>query len=201
MKLYRFTRTQENSQQFWRENLVSHVGYQRGASISVKDNGALPKTQKPKMRKPNLWSLRDGKRAKMRICVAIWSTGPPPSTKICSYTNGIFLVKKDFIRPNKKSQNHVLTLATVLKARQKKTETITMPPVRSKRGTGYSQVELDSLLNLLEQHLPISGTEWDRVEAAHKVKFPLEDRSRDSLKCKFQDLYRTKIPTGDPFIP
>ena len=60
---------------------------------------------------------------------------------------------------------------------------------------------MDSLLNLLEQHLPISGTEWDRVEAAHKVKFPLEDRSRDSLKRKFQDLYRTKIPTGDPFIP
>ncbi len=57
------------------------------------------------------------------------------------------------------------------------------------------------MLDLLEEHLPISAIEWERVETAHKIRFPAEDRSRESLKRKFQDLYRTKIPTGDPFIP
>ncbi len=76
-----------------------------------------------------------------------------------------------------------------------------MPPAQIKRGIGYSQVELESLLDYLEEHLPISGIEWERVDTAHKAKFPTEVRSLESLKCKFQDLYQTKIPTGDPFIP
>jgi len=94
------------------------------------------------MRIHNLWTLRDGKRAKMCICVAIWSTGPPPSTKICSYTNGIFLVKKDFIQPNKKSISGIDVLLKLLK-RNHSSPTVLF-------GAGYSQVELDSLLNPLE---------------------------------------------------
>ena len=76
-----------------------------------------------------------------------------------------------------------------------------MPPNRTKRGAGYCQIEIDSLLDLLEEHLPLSTTEWERIEHLHRCRFPAEDRTQESLKRKFQDLYRTKAPTGDPNIP
>ncbi len=72
---------------------------------------------------------------------------------------------------------------------------------QSKRGAGYSQVELDSLLDLLEKHLPISGIKLERVEMAHKIRFSAEHWNWDSLKQNLQHLYRTKMPTGNPFIP
>ena len=56
-------------------------------------------------------------------------------------------------------------------------------------------------IDTLEEHLPISNIEWERIEHLHKCNFPGEDRTKESLKRKFQDLYRTKIPTGDPHIP
>ena len=76
-----------------------------------------------------------------------------------------------------------------------------MPPSRAKRGSSYTQVELDSFLDLMEEILPLSSQEWERVETLHRVNFPNEDHTRESLKRKFQELYRTKIPTGDPNIP
>ncbi len=76
-----------------------------------------------------------------------------------------------------------------------------MPPVKSTQGVGYSQMEIDSLLDLLEEHLPIASMEWERIENLHKCNFPTEDRRREFLKQKFQDLYRSKIPTGDPSMP
>ncbi len=62
-------------------------------------------------------------------------------------------------------------------------------------------MEIDSLLDLLEEHLPIASIEWERIENLHKCNFPTEDRTRESLKRKFQDLYRSKIPTGNPSMP
>ncbi len=79
--------------------------------------------------------------------------------------------------------------------------TSNMPPTQSMRGAGFSQVELDSLLDLLKEHLPISCIKWERVETAHKRRFPAEDWSCDLLKREFQDLYCTKMPTGDLYIP
>ena len=76
-----------------------------------------------------------------------------------------------------------------------------MSRVKTKRGVGYSQMEIDTLLDLVEEHLPISNIEWERIEHLHKCNFPGENRTKESLKRKFQDLYRTKIPTGDPHIP
>ncbi len=76
-----------------------------------------------------------------------------------------------------------------------------MLPSRNKRGSGYCQVEIDSLLDLLEVHLRISSMKWERVETLHKINFLAEDQTHELLKWKFQDLYCTKIPTGDPFIP
>ena len=76
-----------------------------------------------------------------------------------------------------------------------------MPPSRSKRGVGYSQIEVDSLLDLLEEHLPVCNAEWRQIADLHKCNFPAKDCSVDSLKRKYQDLYRVKMPSGDPFMP
>ncbi len=63
------------------------------------------------------------------------------------------------------------------------------------------QTETDSFLELMEEYLPFSSLEWGHVEMLHRINFPGDDQSRDSLKRKFQDLYRTKVPTSDPNIP
>ena len=76
-----------------------------------------------------------------------------------------------------------------------------IPHSRSKRGAGYSQAETDSLLDLLEEHIPLSSMEWENIERLHKCRFPTEDRTCESLKWKFQELYRTKPATGSSFIP
>ncbi len=66
----------------------------------------------------------------------------------------------------------------------------------SQQGSGYRQVEINSLLDLLEVHLPISSMEWERVEMLHKINFRAEDRTRELLKRKFQDLYHTEYRPG-----
>ncbi len=76
-----------------------------------------------------------------------------------------------------------------------------MPPFKNKQGVEYSQMEIDSPLYLLEEHLPRASMEWEWIDNLHKCYFPSEDRTRESLKQKFLDLYRSKIPTGDPSMP
>ena len=75
-----------------------------------------------------------------------------------------------------------------------------MPP-RKKRGMGFSQTELDSLLDVIEEILPIGMGEWDDVERQHHSMYPDRDRNRDALRRKFAKLYLKKIPTGDPKCP
>ena len=76
-----------------------------------------------------------------------------------------------------------------------------MAAMRTKRGVGYSHAELDSLLDVIEEILPLSSMDWDLVTRNHKTKYPDEDRKAESIKRKFQDLYRTKMGTGNPHIP
>ena len=69
------------------------------------------------------------------------------------------------------------------------------------RGLGFGKVELDSLLDLLEEHLPIGQMEWERVSNKHDERYPSVERTVDSLRRKFASLYRKNLPTGDPDIP
>jgi hypothetical protein len=71
----------------------------------------------------------------------------------------------------------------------------------TKRDTGFSAAETNNLLELLETILPIGGEEWDRVEREHEKLWPTQKRTKESSKCKFQSLYRTKMATGDPNCP
>lgn len=69
------------------------------------------------------------------------------------------------------------------------------------RGAGFSQPEVEVLLNVLENELPLCQEEWQVVFEKHRKSFPKANRTLDSLKRKFNALARVKMPTGDPNMP
>jgi hypothetical protein len=46
--------------------------------------------------------------------------------------------------------------------------------------------------------VPISSSEWERVWNQHIFFFPNRNQTTKSLKCTFQKIARTKIPTCEP---
>jgi hypothetical protein len=69
---------------------------------------------------------------------------------------------------------------------------------KGKRGYKFTAPELEILAEAIEKIVPISATNWDKVWEEHNERFPDLNRTSDSLKCKYQEMARTKIPTGDP---
>jgi hypothetical protein len=65
----------------------------------------------------------------------------------------------------------------------------------------YSSNEIQGILRAIEAILPVHGEEWEEVAQIHAQHFPTMQRTSDSIKRKFQALYRSKKPTGDPFCP
>ena len=61
--------------------------------------------------------------------------------------------------------------------------------------------ELDIFLDIVEETLPLSVTQWERVAETHNLRYPNKGRSVESLKRKFKELHIKKIPTGDPHCP
>jgi hypothetical protein len=57
------------------------------------------------------------------------------------------------------------------------------------------------MLDIIEKYLPLGGEMWEQVVTEHNQTYGENDRDATSLKKKFQDLYKKKIPTGDPHIP
>jgi len=72
---------------------------------------------------------------------------------------------------------------------------------KKSRTSNFRAAELDIMLDFIEDVLPIGGQEWEKVEALHLERFPDSKRTAHSIKRKFQDLYRVRMPTGDPDIP
>ena len=70
-----------------------------------------------------------------------------------------------------------------------------------RRGVSFAKTELDYLLDVLEEILPIGPMEWEIVETKHNAIFEEKQRTKETLKRKFQNLYLTRIPTGDPTCP
>ena len=66
------------------------------------------------------------------------------------------------------------------------------------RGTNFTRDEINSFLDIVEDVLPLSSTQWERVAATHLARYPRKGRNVDSLKRKFKELYGKKIPTRDP---
>jgi len=69
------------------------------------------------------------------------------------------------------------------------------------RGRGYTIAEIDCLLEIIEDILPIGRNDWDRVTQCHSSYYPGHSRTCEMLKRKFVSLYNHKKPTGDPSCP
>jgi len=79
------------------------------------------------------------------------------------------------------------------------------PPQRhiqkdTKRGVGYSEIEVGNFLKLLEEHQPIGPSAWTVVMDIHNIRNQTS-RTTESLKRKFKQLHQSRPKTGDPFIP
>jgi hypothetical protein len=72
---------------------------------------------------------------------------------------------------------------------------------KGKRGFKFTIQELKSLVEAVEELVPISNTEWEWVWDRHMALYPKQDWTMESLKCKFQEMARSKIKTGDPNMP
>jgi hypothetical protein len=72
---------------------------------------------------------------------------------------------------------------------------------KEKRGLKFTIRELESLVETIEELVPIGNTEWERVWDRHVALYPEQDRTVESLKWKFQEMVRAKIKTGDPNMP
>jgi hypothetical protein len=77
-----------------------------------------------------------------------------------------------------------------------------MAPKKNGRGMTFQTCELNTLLTLLEEKLPIGGDQWDTVMLEYNRNVPKERaRDVDSLRTKFKGLKNKKKPTGDPDCP
>ena len=72
---------------------------------------------------------------------------------------------------------------------------------KKQRGKGFSTTEVESLLESIEEVLPIGQNEWDSVVSKHYCFYPDMNHDRASLDRKFKSLYNHKKPTGDPTCP
>jgi hypothetical protein len=73
----------------------------------------------------------------------------------------------------------------------------------SGRSAAYSQWEIDLLLKLVAQLLPIGSEQWEALGDQFRACLPMgmAVRDTDSLKAKFKTLRLHKKPTGDPDCP
>lgn len=53
----------------------------------------------------------------------------------------------------------------------------------------------------VDEIVPVGNPEWERIWERHNSCYPNQDRTVESLKRKFQELAKKKIPTGDPNCP
>jgi hypothetical protein len=60
--------------------------------------------------------------------------------------------------------------------------------------TTFENNEVQSLLKLVEENVPVRLHEWDLIYSKHQQSFP--SRTRESLKRKFTSLLRTPVPEG-----
>jgi hypothetical protein len=75
-----------------------------------------------------------------------------------------------------------------------------IPPTR-RHGFQFRAEELDDLMDLVENFLPISGQNWQAIANVHLENYRREARTAESLRRKFQEISRRTGPTGDPNCP
>ena len=70
------------------------------------------------------------------------------------------------------------------------------------KSKSYKSNEIAVMLDVIEEKVPISCGEWQRVAAIHNARYRGDEkRTHESIKRKFYDMAKTRAPTGDPRIP
>jgi len=82
----------------------------------------------------------------------------------------------------------------------------TTPPRRraprtGERGRGFTAKEVDDLLTVMEEIIPVGGEDWRLVSDKHNETWGFMKRKEDGLRRKFAKLYTSGPPTGNPNIP
>jgi hypothetical protein len=72
---------------------------------------------------------------------------------------------------------------------------------QQKRGYKFALSKIGSLLKVIKAIAPIRNPDWEKIFNKHASHYPMKDRTVESMKCKFQELAHTKIPTEDPNMP
>jgi hypothetical protein len=75
------------------------------------------------------------------------------------------------------------------------------PITKARRRYKFTVSEIEHLLETVEDVIPIGNPDWERIWQEHSARYPTLERTADSLKRKFQELARKKVPTGDPNCP
>jgi hypothetical protein len=74
-------------------------------------------------------------------------------------------------------------------------------PPKGKRGFKFTIIEMENLLNVIKEMVLSGNPNWERVWDSHTTCYPKKERTAKSLRQKFQELARKKMPTGDPNCP
>ena len=64
----------------------------------------------------------------------------------------------------------------------------------------YSDVELESLMELIVEILPIDSEQWNTVVTKHAVDWPYE-RTKKSIRNKYNAIKKKRSSTGNPNMP
>ena len=67
--------------------------------------------------------------------------------------------------------------------------------------SNFDRAEVNSMLSATEVHYPVSSFAWEKVTELHNRTEPGYNRTFESIRRKFQAIYRMPAPTGDPTIP
>ena len=73
--------------------------------------------------------------------------------------------------------------------------------VKPSGASNWSKPETDYLLDILEDLIPFQPEEWDEVKARFDARYAKKRRGIKAIKRRYEVLYCTKEPTGDPRIP
>ena len=65
----------------------------------------------------------------------------------------------------------------------------------------YSNSQVESLLDLMEQYLPVGIQEWEYIANEYSSAHPRPLHDVASLRCKFNTLAKKKTPTGNLSCP
>ena len=64
----------------------------------------------------------------------------------------------------------------------------------------YSEEEIEELMEVIVEVLPIDSEQWNTVVTKHVAKWPF-DRSKKSIRNKYGSIKRRRSSTGNPKMP